>query len=161
MKQHPLSGVLSFCFGRGEAGSGGAKFLAQSSQHIPNNKGGDISGVMMIDIERPHGDRSTYRWGCRCELCTRANADYVNANRIKLLTSAKEEMDRAEMELGTRKVPTWKHGVLATATVKGCRCDECKPIYEEYRSTQASRTQTRKILDSFLEVFDDRSAANE
>jgi hypothetical protein len=156
-----LSGVRASYFGPGKVESGGGVSLEQSSQHIPNSKGGDTNGVMMIDIERPHGDRATYRWGCRCELCTRANADYVNANRIKMLEAAKEEMDKTEQETGTRKVTSWKHGIRATAVGKGCRCEECKPIYDANRIKIQSRTNTRKILDSFLEVFDDRSAANE
>lgn len=115
----------------------------------------------MIEFPYLHGERATYRKGCRCELCTRANADYVNANRVKQLTKAKEEMDQSEMEHGTRKVPSWNHGILATATTKGCRCDECKPIYDEYRSNQQRRTQMRRIAYTFLEEIDDRSAANE
>lgn len=115
----------------------------------------------MIDEYLIHGERATYRKGCRCELCTKANADYVNANRVKLLAKGKEEMDRSEMEHGTRKVPYWKHGVLATAAGKGCRCDECKPIYDAYRSNQQRRTQIRKVIDSYMEELNDRSAANE
>lgn len=116
----------------------------------------------MIELLPVHGERSTYRKGCRCLACKAANAQYINSRRIAVLTAAKLEMDQAELETGSRKVASWQHGILPTAIGKGCRCDECKPLVDEYRSSHFRKSKTRRFVDEMMEVFvNDRPAANE
>jgi hypothetical protein len=38
-----------------------------------------------LNLLKPHGTRSDYRHGCRCAICTKANATYMTEYRAKLL----------------------------------------------------------------------------
>ena len=60
------------------------------------------------------GKDSTYRLGCRCELCTKAHAEYAKLTR--------------ERRAGT----PMKHGSVSTYQNLGCRCDDCRKAAASY-----------------------------
>lgn len=54
-----------------------------------------------------HGTRSRYRKGCRCELCTRAEAEYQRARYHRNLAH-----ERAERRAVMRRI-RWRRAVTA------------------------------------------------
>lgn len=65
-----------------------------------------------------HGKSHTYRHGCRCLLCRRANTEKVAAN------------SRARaIKLGDLNHPQPEHGTASTYTNWKCRCDTCSAAH--------------------------------
>jgi len=72
----------------------------------------------------PHGTRTGYNQGCRCDDCKRACSNY------------------ARESVADRKQHAWDapHGTRGGYCNWGCRCDPCKAAHSEYmKAYQASR----------------------
>lgn len=83
----------------------------------------------------PHG-YNRYTYGCRCEVCRKAKADYMRARRATARLIAQEHTRSATGRRGangnTRTpgayryvAPVKTHGTRAAYEEHGCRCFEC------------------------------------
>ena len=86
---------------------------------------------------RRHGVRSSYDYGCRCELCTRANTEAVM--RYRRARGMQPQKYGREC------------GLIATYNA-GCRCDECRraarqKARQHRRRRQAERQGPFECLD--------------
>ena len=71
-------------------------------------------------MARTHGKPSTYRWGCRCIPCTKANASHKRSTRKS--SEARLSAD-----------PTFaEHGREGTYTNRCCRCRPCTAAHADY-----------------------------
>ncbi len=71
-----------------------------------------------------HGRPSTYsNWGCRCDPCTDAHRDYMQAKR-------EGRMAKRELVDGRHfAVEAPRHAAASTYTNWGCRCIPCLDAY--------------------------------
>ena len=77
----------------------------------------------------PHGKRSIYVRGCRCDLCTKANRDY-HTEVVAALRNCEPPADA--------------HGKRSTYSNWGCRCAPCtRANSDTCRAYQQRRKATR------------------
>lgn len=81
--------------------------------------------------EVTHGGAGTAysAYGCRCEPCTRANADRVR---------------RRQQERRPEEMPaTSKHGTYSAYVNWNCRCQRCKGAHRDAMAAQAENRRAR------------------
>ncbi|MGD9749705.1 MAG: hypothetical protein AB7W59_01800 [Acidimicrobiia bacterium] len=87
---------------------------------------------------RPHGVYATYRSGCRCDECRRANADHCRDNSRAYY---KRNYAKRTFVAGRwiAPLPEEKHGKPTTYSLFGCRCLSCTRANSEYRAAWRAR----------------------
>jgi hypothetical protein len=78
------------------------------------------------DPDYPHGHRTGYAYGCRCEPCRDANSIYgADLRRRQGRVSASVAVKRPGKG--------WEHGTRYGYVYGRCRCDECRRANREYQ----------------------------
>ena len=76
--------------------------------------------------DRPHGEFRTYRSGCRCAECRRANADYYRARGYRMTHRARNYARRTFVAgRWIAPLPDDRHGTRDAYDRHGCRCISC------------------------------------
>lgn len=80
----------------------------------------------------PHGSRSTYEAGCRCQSCKAGAA----TNNLSWRRRA-----RRDVAAGRRKI---NHGTLTSYTIYGCRCKKCVKTHAVYSNKYQARLRGKQ-----------------
>lgn len=86
-----------------------------------------INGRWFAPNAHTHGSASTYsNWGCRCNPCTDAHRDFMQAKREMRM----EERVEIDGRLTAPRAP--QHASASTYVNWACRCIPCLTAYREY-----------------------------
>lgn len=93
-------------------------------------------------MSRRHGLASTYRHGCRCDECRRANADYQRPSGASGAHRARN-LARRTFVAGRwiAPLPEAQHGTNDAYVRHGCRCISCTRANSEYQIAWRARAR--------------------
>lgn len=96
------------------------RWIARHAERVMHN------GRWLAPNAHDHGRSSTYsNWGCRCDPCTDAHRDFMQAKREERMK------DRVEIDGRMTSVAAPRHAAASTYTNWGCRCIPCLTAYRE------------------------------
>lgn len=85
--------------------------------------------LVAVNATTEHGTSSTYgNWACRCEPCTKAQAERMQFDRVRRAAS------RVKINGRMVAVNAQSHGTSATYSNWSCRCLPCVEAHRIYRS---------------------------
>jgi len=84
-----------------------------------------------------HGTRSSYKGGCRCEECRRANADYEKLRSQRHGRRLTSKCGSKPKHGGDPSHPLFPHGY--TGYILGCRCVDCTKRNAEKRAAYVAK----------------------
>jgi hypothetical protein len=85
------------------------------------------------------GTLNSYRKGCKCDECVKANYDYAQNVRKK----ARDKFRRGEIEI--------EHGTYYGYQYYECRCDECRTASSNVQMKQREE-RSRKLRDGEIDI---------